>query len=295
MPEQTKSGYQERLNRVLDHMERHLDEELALDALAEVACFSPYHFHRIFSGMVGEGVAAHLRRLRLERAANRLSFTQLPVTDIALNAGYDSPEAFSRAFKGLFELSPVRYRELALAGGLPPASGRSHLALCRADQLIQEGKLTMEATIKDLPELNVAYVRHVGPYEQCETAWEAVCAWAAPKGLLGPKSAFIGLCHDDPEITPPDKIRYDACLTVPQGVEPEGQVGVKTIGGGRYAMALHKGPYANLAATYAWLCGVWAAENGGELASEPSLEFYLNDPQRTPPEELLTEVYVRLE
>ncbi|MBU1003876.1 MAG: AraC family transcriptional regulator [Proteobacteria bacterium] len=294
MPRRTKEGYQERLNRVLDHMERHLDEELALDALAEVACFSAYHFHRIFSGMVGEGVAAHLRRLRLERAANRLCFTNLPVTDIALNAGYDSPEAFSRAFKGLFELSPVRYRELALAGGLPPVSGRTRLALCRAHELIQEGKLVMEAKVKELPELRVAYVRHVGPYEKCESAWEAVCGWAAPKGLMGSTTAFIGLCHDDPEITPPENIRYDACLTVSESVQAEGPVGVKTIGGGRYAMALHKGPYENLAATYAWLCGVWAAENNQELASEPSLEFYMNDPQRTPPEQLLTEVYVRL-
>ncbi|WP_126380730.1 AraC family transcriptional regulator [Desulfovibrio ferrophilus] len=294
MTKQTQGSYQERLNRVLDHMERHLDDDLALDELAAVACFSPYHFHRIFSGMVGEGVKAHLRRLRLERAANRLTFTELPVTDIALNAGYDSPEAFSRAFRNLFELSPVRYRELALAGGLPPASGRSSVALCRACELIQEGKLTMEATIKELPELNVAYVRHVGPYEMCESAWEAVCGWAAPKGLLGPNTAIVGLCHDDPEITPPEKIRYDACLTVPEGVQAEGSVGVKTIGGGRYAVTVHKGPYANLHATYAWLCGVWVVENGHELASEPSLEFYLNNPEQTPPEELRTEVHVRL-
>lgn len=101
--------YQERLNRVLDHLERHLDDDPSLEELAGVACFSPHHFHRIFTGMVGESVRAHQRRLRLQRAAHRLTFTSLPVTDVALDAGYESLEAFSRAFKTQF--------------GQPPAAG----------------------------------------------------------------------------------------------------------------------------------------------------------------------------
>ena len=69
MKNSTLQDYQERMLRVLVHIQQHLDEELALEALARIACFSPYHFHRIFRGMLGESLQEHVRRLRLQRAA----------------------------------------------------------------------------------------------------------------------------------------------------------------------------------------------------------------------------------
>src|ERR1017187_9684083 len=106
----TQESYQERILRVLVYIQTHLDDPLTLDDLAGVACFSPYHFHRIFRGLVGEPVAEHLRRLRLERAAGRLKFTDRQVIDIALDAGYDSHEAFTRAFRANFGRPPSIYR-----------------------------------------------------------------------------------------------------------------------------------------------------------------------------------------
>lgn len=294
MARDTTRSYQERLNRVLDHLEARLDEDVSLDELAGVACFSPHHFHRIFTGMVGESVKAHVRRLRLERAAHRLVFTGLSVTDIALHAGYDSLEAFSRAFKSQFGHAPRDYREASSSGSLPGATGRATSFAWTIPQRFKERCKGMKAMTKTIEPFCVAFVRHVGPYEQCGTAWERLCAWAGPKGLLGPRSVFVGLCHDDPEITSGENIRYDACVAVPDGTEPEGDVGVKRIGGGEYAATVHVGPYGEMYATYAWLCGVWAAEAGRELSGEPSLEFYLNDPQSTPPEKLRTEICVRL-
>ena len=293
MARTTRQSYQERLNRVLEHLERTLDEDVSLAELADVACFSAHHFHRIFTGMVGESVKAHVRRLRLERAAHRLSFTGQSVTDLALGAGYDSPEAFARAFKAQFGLTPSDYRQAARAGTLPAPSGRTPSSSETLKRL-RQGSLTMQASIKTITPLRVAFVRHVGPYDQCDAAWNKLCAWAGPKGLLGPQTAFIGLCHDDPEVTRPENIRYDACATVPAGFAPEGEVGVKEIGGGDYATALHVGPFDGLHAAYAWLCGVWAAEQGLELAGEPSLEFYLDDPDTTPPEKMRTEICVKL-
>ena len=82
------------------HIQHHLDEAVSLDELAALAHFSPYHFHRIFRGMVGESVMEHVRRLRLERAAHRLKFSDEPITRIAFEAGYETHEAFTRAFGG---------------------------------------------------------------------------------------------------------------------------------------------------------------------------------------------------
>jgi len=76
--------------RVLVHIQQHLDETIELDELAHIAHFSPYHFHRIFRGMVGESLMEHVRRLRLERAAHRLKFTDTSVTNIAFDAGYET-------------------------------------------------------------------------------------------------------------------------------------------------------------------------------------------------------------
>src|SRR5437867_229857 len=111
MREETREAYRERILRVLIHIQERLDEELPLEELASVACFSPYRFHRVFPGMVGESVKEHVRRLRLERAAHRLKFTDLSITSIAFDAGFEAHESFTRAFHEMFGEPPSRFRE----------------------------------------------------------------------------------------------------------------------------------------------------------------------------------------
>ncbi len=153
----------------------------------------------------------------------------------------------------------------------------------------------MDVRIERIPPLLVAFVRHVGPYDQVQTAWERVCMRLGKEGLLGPGTQFIGLCCDDPEVTAPEKIRYDACVTVDEDFVPEGDVGVQTISGGEYAVTTHIGPYSTLGQTYAKLLGQWLPNSGRELRSEPSPEFYLNAPESTEPEDLTTDIYAPLE
>lgn len=282
----TNDGCRQRLNRVLACLETNLDDPPSLERLADVAHYSPYHFHRMFTGMVGESLAAYVRRLRLERAAMWLARTSRPVTDIALGSGYDSHEAFTRAFKAHFGISPSAYRRTARRGDpLPPVCAPSPK---------RQGDTAMDAKIVCFPVTRVAYVRHVGPYAQCHEAWERLCAWAGPKGLLGPHTRVIGVCHDDPEVTPPEKIRYDACVTVPENVTAEGPAGIMDLGGGDYAMILHQGPYSELHAAYARLCGVELPKLAREPAYAPSFEIYMNDPATTAPQDLRTEIYVPL-
>jgi AraC family transcriptional regulator len=83
MRKATLQDYKRRILRVLVHIQGHLDDALELEQLAAQACFSPCHFHRVFTGMVGESIKGHVRRLRLERAANRLKLSRAPVTEIA--------------------------------------------------------------------------------------------------------------------------------------------------------------------------------------------------------------------
>lgn len=294
MTESTLGGYRERMLRALLYLEKRLDEAISLEELAGVAHFSPFHFHRVFRGMVGESVKSHIRRLRLERAANMLALSDRPVTDIALDAGYEAHAAFTRAFRAVFGESPSSYRKAArarLAAGMREDAPRSSEILFDRDT----GGTDMDVKIEEFPKTKVVFARHVGPYAECGAAWGKVCAFAGPKGLMGPDTMFVGVCHDDPEVTPPSRVRYDACLTVTRDVAPEGGIGFQEIGGGEYATTVHKGPYDKLYATYAELFGVWGPQSGREFAAAPSLEVYLNDPEKTPPAELLTRIYARLE
>lgn len=144
----------------------------------------------------------------------------------------------------------------------------------------------LEVKIEKLEAQKVAFVRHVGPYNECEHAWGKLCSWAGPKGLLTSETKYLGLCYDDPEVTPKDKIRYDACITVGANVEPENYVDIQEVEAGEYAVTLHKGPFEKLAQTYAELFGKWLANSGREAKHAPSIELYLNDPKTTSPEKL---------
>ncbi len=296
MKPQTEKDYKERMLRVLAHIQQNLDEALSPEDLAAVAHFSPFHFHRIFQGMVGESLMAHVRRLRLERAATRLKHSDQPVTQIAFEAGYETPEAFTRAFHRMFGNSPTRFREIHQPLPMPdvpsgvhyaPGGGPSDFTATRRDS-------AMEASVKKIDEMKVVFIRHVGPYNDVGPTWERLCKWAGKKGLIWWKPTMLGLCHDDPAITPPDKIRYDACIVTKKEVEPEGEVGVQTIAGGDYAVAIHRGPYEKLGETYAALCGQWIPGQGREIAAAPAFEIYKNSPHKTKPEKLVTEVHVPL-
>ncbi len=152
----------------------------------------------------------------------------------------------------------------------------------------------MNVTIKRIEPLRVVYLRHVGPYADVGGAYTRLMGWAMPRGLLGLQTQIVGASYDDPEVTATEKLRCDACLVVGDHIQGEGEVGVQTIGGGSYATTIHRGPYEQLNDVYERLLGSWFPQSGREPASAPCLEFYRNNPQFTPAEDLLTEVCVPL-
>lgn len=289
MKDATAATYHERILRALVHIQGHLDEALELDDLARIACFSPYHFHRVFRGLVGEPVQEHVRRLRLERAAIRLKLQEQQVTNIAFDAGYDSHEAFTRAFHTMFGMSPSQFRA---AHREPPDSPSGvHYDDTSGYHPPDYGD-PPPVEVKTLPPQRVVFLRHKGSYDQVGATWGRLAAWAGPRGLFGHSARFIGISWDDPQITPVDKLRYDAAITVSALVQPEGEMGVTEIAGGEYATLTHKGPYEVLGHTYQLLLGGWLPSSGRELRDCPCFEVYLNSPQNTRPDELITVIHV---
>jgi len=290
--------YKERLLRVLVHIQQHLDEPLALAELAQLACLAPHHFHHVFTGMLGESLGSHVRRLRLERAAVRLKLTETPVVQVAFEAAYETHEAFSRAFRKAFGMSPAQFRRRhGPAARIQSPSGvhylqRKRLGSFRAAQI--QDKI-MNVTIKNLQPMRVAFMRHVGPYNEVGKTWEQFTMFLGKEGLLGSEPQFIGISHDDPAVTPPDKTRYDACVTVDEKFHASGDIGVQVIPGGDYAVLTHFGPYEKLSESYAKLLGQWLPRSGRRLRTTPCLEIYFNTPENTEPEDLVTDIHAPLE
>src|SRR6516162_192632 len=185
----TEQTYRQRILQVQVFIQQHLDEELPLDRLARVAHFSPYHFHRIFRGLVGEGVNEYVRRLRLESAALALKSSGRSIIRVALDAGYGTHEAFSRAFRQQFGLSPSQYR----AGRKPPAP--------KETETMTTATAAREVRFETVPPRRVAFLRHVGPYGTVGPTFQRLLAWAGPRGLLGPESLVIAIPYDDPGVT----------------------------------------------------------------------------------------------
>jgi AraC family transcriptional regulator len=293
----TERSYHERILRVLTYIQEHLDEALALDDLAAVAHFSPYHFHRIFRGIVGESVMEHVRRLRLERAAHRLKFSDQPVTRIAFEAGYESHEAFTRAFGALFGAAPSKFRALRRWPAWPEAPSGIHYqpdGAVRGLNPFFPGGPSVDVRIETLPVLHVAFLRHVGPYEDVGQTWNRLASWAGPRGLFASHPRLVGIPYDDPEVTPADKLRYDACITVDDRVRPEGDVGIQDVGGGAFAVATHRGPFRRIGETFTRLYGEWLPTSGQELRGAPPLLMCRNASADTPEADLLTDIYMPL-
>ena len=296
-PDTTKT-YQERILNVLVHIQGHLDDALCLEDLAKVARFSPYHFHRIFRGMVGESVMEHIRRLRLERAAIRLKHVDTPVTRIAFDAGFETHEAFTRAFRSMFDRSPSEFRKQHQDISVVEAPSGVHFApdgVLTNFEPVQMGGTSMNVRVEKLNKMKVAFMRHTGPYDAVGSTWTRFMGWAGQRGLLRPNTTILGMSHDDPAVTPPEHQRHDACLRVDDTFQGEGEIGVQEVGGGEYAVITHHGPYHKMNDSYEQLCGGWLPTSGRELRSSPALEFYRNSPYDTPPEKLVTDIYMPLE
>src|SRR6476661_3904191 len=156
-------NYQDRMRRVLDHIDRHLDSDLDLETLRSVAAFSKFHFHRQFTATFGLSVHRYVQLARMKRASYRLAYRDDPsVTDIAMDAGYDAPDAFTRAFRQRFGQSPSSFRKCPdwepwLAAFGPLDNARS--------KLMQRTFNTDDVTIRDVPPTRVAILEHRGSPE----------------------------------------------------------------------------------------------------------------------------------
>lgn len=283
----TLTAYAAAVCAAMDAIDAALPDGLELDDLSRHVGFSPYWFHRVFTALLGETPGAYARRARLAWAAGRLRSGGQSITELALECGYATPSAFTRAFRQVFGRAPSELR------GDEPARRRVAPGEL-VDRWRAAKELTMNLEIRDFEPRTVAYVRHVGPYEGVGRAWGKLMMWAGMNRLLKGAPELLGISYDDPHLVAPERLRHDACVVVPAGTQGKGDVGIREIAGGRYAVARHVGPYSRLDETYTALLRDWLPGSGHSPRDEPCLEFYRNDPRQTPEAELITDVCVAI-
>jgi len=297
MKAETRSFYEQAVQRTIYDIVANLDEALDLETLASAAGLSPFHFHRMFRGMVGETPLELVRRLRIERAARQVLANDRPITQIAFDAGYETHEAFTRAFRVWYHTSPSGFRhrkrartEIAATCGVHFGDGPMPRFIPR-----DSGGNTMDVEIKELPELRVATVRHIGPYNLIPQAFERLGAIVDHLGVFTrPEAMLVAIYHDDPDSTPTDQLRSDAGLVAPEGMAlPEGLV-EQRIPAGRYASATHVGPYEQLGDVWARFFGEWLPASGHRLGPGVSYEIYRNTPADVPKKDLRTDLFISI-
>jgi len=283
---QTNKQYQERINLVWLFIQNNLDENLKLEELAAIAFLSPYHFHRIFTAMTGESIIQYIRRLRLERAANRMIYTDHDITTIGLANGYETPAAFSRAFKQQFGSSPTTFRK-----------NKDLSSLYNLKTPIDTDDPVLNYSIVHFKPQKVLFVRKTGHYmESAFAAWECLMPYVMEQSLINDNSRYYGIPLDCPDITQHEKMRYDACMTIDDSVKPDGEFGIQTIRGGRYAVFTHTGHYEKLEQTYTQIIKNWLPNTNYDLMNAPAFESYLNpELLESAPEQLKTEIYIPIQ
>lgn len=278
----TKNQYEHRLLNVIDYIYEHVDGELDVNALADVACMSNYHFHRIYREFAGETINVTVRRMRLLKAAALLLRSNLTQQQIAKQVGYGSVEAFNRAFSKHYGETPHQYRITRVEERvtlLYPKSNKEYTIMYQVEQ-------------HTVPAMSLIGVEHKGDYMKIGQAFEKLSVMASKLGLINENTRFFGIYYDDPKTVEQDKLSAKACISVDVTQLPEEhQFELLNIPSSKVVSLLFEGDYPELEKPYDWLFGEYLPQSNFQLKDFPPFEEYLNDAKNTPPQQLLTRIY----
>ncbi|UCH14787.1 MAG: AraC family transcriptional regulator [Bacteroidales bacterium] len=291
--------YKSRINRVFDYIEQNISKRFSLDELASVSNFSKFHFHRIFHGMTGETPFQFILRVRLERAATYLAANpKKTISEIADECGFSDQATFAKSFRNHFKMSATDWRKNKsiyqsnlgktfnnfnqTIGNKTQSEFQPSMYYCNQSKTIK-WRTTMELNksteVKELPEMTVAYVRHIGPYKGdsklFEKLFNKLFTWAGPRGLAQQQNMkSIIVYHDDPEVTEAEKLRTSVSITVPEDTKVDGEIGKMVIPGGKYMIARFDLTTKNFQAAWDWVYGKWLPTSGYQPDDRPCFEMY---------------------
>lgn len=276
-------SYDKKVEMTLEYIEKHLYENLTVRQLSNVACLSHYHFHRIFTAMVGMPISQYIRLLRLKRSAKQIVHDKsISILNIALDAGFDSHEAFSRAFKKQCGVTPNAFRKN------PVWSSWEFKPKVQLNMRLEEMKITIE---KRSP-VRVAVCEHRGDHMRAgETAGKLI-GWAKSRNYPVYDGGGYCIAYNDPDTTNKEDFRADFCLDVENcQIDGEG-IQEKTISGGRYAVYRLYGSHEKIRDAVMAIYKEWLPQSGEELRDMPLIFQYHNYEMNVAPADLITDICV---
>jgi len=278
----------ERISRVCEYISHNLDEDLVLENMCEVASLSKYHFHRMFSAHMDMSLAKFVLLARLKRASFRLAFQkEKRIIDIAFEAGFESSEAFSRAYKRNFLQTPSSFRT---------KPDWRQWKRCLEHRVVPIKEVKMQVRIENFTTTKVALLEHLGSAERVmETAGKFI-SWRKETGLSPVKTSdTFGIAYSDPATTEPAEFRWDVCGSI-NGNVPENKYGVKLgeIPGGRCAVIRHLGTHANLDQSIYYFCRQWLPNSDEEIGDFPLFFHYIKLMFDVDECDLITDIYFPL-
>jgi AraC family transcriptional regulator len=275
--------YTNRINQVVDYIQDHLEEELSLKQLAGVACFSEFHFCRVFKAVMGEPAYQFIRRLRLEKSADLLLTSSTEsITEIALRCGFATSSSFAKSFKKHFGMSASQWRNKSSSffnrESTPVQIERGHISVNKGSPVwtFPKEDSIRQVVIENIASLKVAYVRNIGPYQGDEilfaNLYDQLYQWALPRGHITETTFTLNIYHDNPEITEHQKLRVMTAIPVTETAHAFGSVGVTKLSGGKYGVCRFLLKEDEFREAWDWMFSVWLLNSGYERDNREALE-----------------------
>ncbi|CCW08585.1 MULTISPECIES: AraC family transcriptional regulator [Bacillus] len=290
---QSRNEYVRRIHTVQDYIESNINRSLSIEELAEVAGFSKFHFHRIFKGIVDEPLSRYVNRLKLERATNLLTYRlDMTITDIAYHFGFTDSAVFSRTFKNYYGVSPSQYRNYN-SKNCKDVRGISQYNECK--------KVRGNVEIVTADDINVAYIRHIGTYEELTIAFpemiEKLFHYAAKQNYhVFDDTKVLTIYHDHHEFTEEYHLRTSLCVTISDESTVEtNDVGIMVIPSGKYAVGHFEICQDEYKGAWDFLYGEWLPNSGYKPRDLYPFEVYRNDPKQHPENKHIVDIYVPIE
>jgi len=283
--------YADKINLVCEHISKHLDENLSVEALSQLACLSKYHFHRQFAIYTGINISKYILLMRLKQASYQLVYhPEMRIIDIALSAKFENPESFSRMFKKVFAQTPSQFRKNPMW-----VTWHKKMQLPKMDNLKKfEKDKNMQVDIMETDEIKVAVFEHCGSVTLLNDSISQFIEWRKSTNFSPVKTSnTYGVPFSDPNTTPPQEFRFDVCGEVKRDI-PENPQGVinKVIPAGRCAKLRHFGSRDNMDDKIVYLYRDWLALSGEQLRDFPCYFHYINLFPEVSEHELITDIYL---
>lgn len=293
---QAKHNYYIRhINKVLDYIDKNLDQSFSLEELSLQANFSKFHFHRIFLAVIGEPPFQYILRLRLEKAASIISSQpHKSLSEIAFQCGFSHPSIFSRNFKKYFHCTPSSFQQNAIQksnkrqmeSNMPTFSYTTKPYFCPNSKTIKwtsNMDIIKNIDVKRLANITVAYNRNLGPYKGNNLLYQQhraeLFAWAASKELMNCENfKYLILYHDNPNVALNEHQRMSLCVTIPPSTTTNGTIGKMDIEAGKYAIFQCELSAPDFPTVWNWIYEQWFPNNHYIPDTKPYFECYPEQP-----------------